>query len=92
VGVHRVQGDAHPGSFEHRTVGESGVEVSRVEGRQPVPQREVRRGRLLRLQRDHAIGTVAHVQRLATQQQLPAEDGAVQPAVLRLMRRWSSGP
>ena len=61
-----------------RVLGEGAVEVGRVEGGQPVPQREVRRRGLLRLQRDDAVDGLDHVERLAAQQQLPGQRGPVE--------------
>jgi hypothetical protein len=58
--------------------GEGGVEVGRVEVGEPVPQCEVRRGGLLRLQRDHATHRVSDAERLAPQQHLPTEHGSVE--------------
>lgn len=80
VGVHGVESEPHHGRLDHAVVRERGVESGRVEGGEPVPQRDVRRGRLLGLERDHTTYALGGVQRLAPQQQLPGQRGAVEPS------------
>jgi hypothetical protein len=80
VRVHRVQRDPHQRRLDDLLLGEGRVEVGRVEDGQPVPQREVRRGGLLRLQRHHASDGVHDVECLPLQEQLAAERGPVEPA------------
>jgi len=66
--AHRVQRDPHERRLDHYAVLECGVEVGRVERGQPIPQGEVRRRGLLRLQPDHPVDGVDHTHRLAAQQ------------------------
>jgi hypothetical protein len=53
-----------------RVVSERRVEDGRPDAVDPVPQRDVRRGRLLRLQRDHPPGRVDNRKRLSAQEVL----------------------
>jgi hypothetical protein len=79
LGVHGVGRDPQQRRPDDRPVGERGVEVGRVEAGQPVPQGDVRRGGLLSLEGGKAADGGGHVQRLAGQEQLPAEGGPVEP-------------
>jgi hypothetical protein len=77
-GVHGVQRDAYQCRLDHRAVGECEVEVGRIEVGQPIPQGEIRRRGLLRLQRDRVADGVDDLYRFTTQQHLPAERGPVE--------------
>ncbi len=77
---HGVQRDPHEGRLDHRRVPERGVELAGVERREPGPEREVGRGRLLGLQRHDAPDALGHGQRDALEQQLPGEQRAVEVA------------
>lgn len=80
VDVDRVQRDPHETRLDDLMAGEGSVEVGRVEAGEPVPQREVGRRRLLRLQCDHAPYRIPDAERLPLQQQLPGKRGAVEPS------------
>lgn len=54
VPVNRVQGDPHGDRADHRAVAVGLVEGGGLDAVDAVPQGEVRRGRMLRLQRDQA--------------------------------------
>ena len=78
VGGDGVEGDAHDRCLHDRPVGEGVVEARAVEPFDAVPQPEVRRGGLLRLQRDDPAHGVGRVDRLPPQQQLPRQRRPVQ--------------
>jgi hypothetical protein len=70
--------DPHQRGLDDGVVGEGAVEVAGIEVEEPIPEGEVRRGGLLGLERDDAVHCLDHVQRLAPQQQLPAQGGPVE--------------
>jgi hypothetical protein len=70
--VHR---DPDRRRLDDLVVGEGSVEVGRVEAGEPVPEREVWRRRLLRLQGDDTADRFDRVQRFAAEEELPAERG-----------------
>ena len=78
LGVHGVQRDADQRRLHHGPFGEGGVQVGRVEIREPVPQPDVGRSGLLRLQCRDSPDGVDHIQPLAAQEQLAAERGPVE--------------
>ncbi len=64
-GVHRMQRDAHQRRLDDVAGGERGVEIAGIEPGQSVPQSEIGRGRLLRLQGDHAAHALSHAEPFA---------------------------
>ena len=79
VGGDRVERDAHRAvALTTAWSAKARVEVRRIEAGDPVPERDVRRGRLLRLQRDDPADRLDDIERLAPQQQLAGEGGAVE--------------
>ena len=78
VGVHGVQGEAYQRCLDHLAVGECGVQVGGLEVGEAVPEREVRRYGLLRLQGGDPPDSLDRVHRFAAQQQLPRQGGRVQ--------------
>ncbi len=78
VDVHGVQGDPHQGGPHDPQLREGPVELGGVEVGHPVPQREVGRGRLLRLERDHPPHRLGDADLLPSHQQLPFEGGPVE--------------
>jgi hypothetical protein len=78
TGMHRVQRDPHQGRLDDGAVGEGLVQLRGLEPGHPVPQRDVRRRRVLRLDRDDAVNRLRHGQPLAVQQELPGQRRAVQ--------------
>ena len=75
---HGVQGDPEQARLDDPVLGERGIQIRRVEVGDPVPQRQVRRRGLLRLQPDQPPDGVDHVERLTLQQQLPSQGGPVE--------------
>ena len=73
-----VQGEAYQGRLDHGPVDEGRVQVGRVEGGQPIPQGEVRRRGLLRLDRYDAANGLDDAKRLPVQEQLAPERGPVE--------------
>ena len=73
-----VQGEPQQLRLHDGLGGEGDVEVGRVEAGDAVPQREVRRGGFLRLDRHDAAHGVDDGRRLPRQEQLAGEGGAVQ--------------
>lgn len=76
----RVQGDPHERRLDDRLLRERAVEVAGVEALHPVPEGEVRGGRLLCLQRHDPAHCLDHVHRPAAQEQLAGQRRPVQPA------------
>jgi hypothetical protein len=76
--VHRVHRDPHELRPDHLVTGERGVKFGRVEASQPVPQGDVCRRRLLRLQCHHASCRVGDAQRFTIQQELAGQRGPVE--------------
>lgn len=65
-----VQREPQQARLDHRVIGERPVQVGRIEPREPVPQGDVRRGRLLGLGRDDPADALDDRQRLSLEQQL----------------------
>ncbi len=78
VRVDRVQCDPHQGRPDHRPPRERGVQLGRIEVGQPVPQGQVRRSGMLRLERHHTPHGLPGLPHLPAQQQLPSEGGPVE--------------
>ena len=78
--VHRVHRDPHKLRPDHPVACERIVEFGRVEPGEPVPQRDIGRCGLLRLQGHHAPHRVGNVQGFAIQQQLAGQGGPVELA------------
>jgi hypothetical protein len=73
-----MQRDPHQLSLHDALLGEGGVEVRGIERIEPIPERDVRGRRLLRLKCDQAMDRVDDVEWLAPQQELPSEGRSVE--------------
>ena len=72
LGAHGMERDAQERGLDDGAGGEGRVEVGGIEADHPVPEGEVRRRRLLRLQGDDPADGLDSVERLPAQQELPA--------------------
>ena len=78
LGKDGMQREPDQRRLDDGAVGEGRVEVGRVEVREPVPQREVRRRRLLCLEGEQAANGLTDIEPFAVQEELPAERGPVE--------------
>jgi hypothetical protein len=76
--VHRMQRDPPQRGLNHLSARKSDVEFERVERGETVPQRDIRRGGLLRLQGEHATDCVNDAEWLPLQKELAGERGAIE--------------
>ena len=78
VGGDGVERDAQELRLDDVLRGKGGVQLRGVEGSKPIPERDVRRGGLLRLQRDDPPDALDGIERLAPKQELAAQGGPVE--------------
>jgi hypothetical protein len=79
-GIDGVEREAHERRLDDRAVGEGAIEIGGVEPRYPVPERHVRRRRLLGLEGGHSMDGLHNPDRLTLKEHLPRQRGAVEPA------------
>src|SRR5215204_1755608 len=78
VGGNGMQRDPHQLSLHDALFCERGVEVRGIERIEPIPERDVRGRRLLRLKCDQAMDCVDDVEWLAPQQELSSEGRSIE--------------
>jgi hypothetical protein len=73
-----VERDPHQGGLDHLVVAEGAIQLRGIEARDPIPQREIGRGRLLRLESDDPVDRLDDTKWLPGEEQLPRERRPVQ--------------
>jgi hypothetical protein len=76
----RVERDAHERGLDDELARECAIEIGGIEPGDAIPEREIRRCGLLRLDGDDTSNGIARADVLTLEQQLSTEDGAVEPA------------
>ena len=92
VGGNRVHRDSHQGCLDDPMIDKGAIQIGRIEVPQPTPERDVRGGGHLRVERDDPLDGVGRVELFATKQHLAGERGPIELSGGEAHARYLASP